>query len=126
MDKILLQKYADFIVKVGVNVNPGQYFLINCPVECAEFGRACAKAGFAAGAKDVIVRFHDEKLTRIRYENAAEETLAQTMKIPATRLNIKATTEEGLGFTGSGAGIACHAVCLLEPLEDRKEQQHEK
>ena len=79
MDRHLLQLYADFIVKVGVNVNPGQYFLINCPVECAEFGRACAKAGFEAGAKDVIVRFHDEKLTRIRYENAAEETLAATM-----------------------------------------------
>ena len=79
MDRRLLQLYADFIVKVGVNVNPGQYFLINCPVECAEFGRACAKAGFEAGAKDVIVRFHDEKLARIRYENAAEETLAATM-----------------------------------------------
>ena len=79
MDRHLLQLYADFIVKVGVNVNPGQYFLINCPVECAEFGRACAKAGFEAGAKDVIVRFHDEKLARIRYENAAEETLAATM-----------------------------------------------
>ena len=79
MDRHLLQLYADFIVKVGVNVNPGQYFLINCPVECAEFGRACAKAGFEAGAKDVIVRFHAEKLTRIRYEHAAEETLAATM-----------------------------------------------
>lgn len=76
MDQRLLQLYADFIVRVGVNVNPGQYFLINCPVDCADFGRACARAGFECGAKDVIIRFHDEKLTRLRYRYAAEETLA--------------------------------------------------
>ena len=42
------------------------------------------------------------------------ENLARAMEIPLDRVNVKATTEEGLGFTGSGAGIACHAVCLLE------------
>ena len=42
------------------------------------------------------------------------ENLARTMGIPLDRINVKATTEEGLGFTGSGEGIACHAVCLLE------------
>jgi 2-C-methyl-D-erythritol 2,4-cyclodiphosphate synthase len=34
--------------------------------------------------------------------------------IDASRVNVKATTEEHLGFTGSGEGMACHAVCLLE------------
>ena len=42
------------------------------------------------------------------------EKLAEALRIPLGRVNIKATTEEGLGFTGSGEGIACHAVCLLE------------
>lgn len=42
------------------------------------------------------------------------ENLARLLEVSADRVNIKATTEEGLGFTGSGAGIACHAVCLLE------------
>lgn len=42
------------------------------------------------------------------------ENLARLLELPADRVNIKATTEEGLGFTGSGEGIACHAVCLLE------------
>lgn len=40
--------------------------------------------------------------------------LAHLLKVPPDRINIKATTEEGLGFTGAGEGIAAHAVCLLE------------
>lgn len=41
------------------------------------------------------------------------EVLASTLEIPADRVSVKATTEEGLGFTGEGLGIAAHAVCLL-------------
>ena len=36
------------------------------------------------------------------------------LNIPKNRINIKATTEEGLGFTGEKQGIAAHCVCLLE------------
>lgn len=42
-----------------------------------------------------------------------KKTLAETMGIGEDRINVKATTEEGLGFTGNGEGIAAHAVCLL-------------
>ena len=40
--------------------------------------------------------------------------LAAALRVEADRVNIKATTEERLGFTGREEGIACHAVCLLE------------
>ncbi len=40
--------------------------------------------------------------------------IAAKLGISADRVNVKATTEEGLGFTGSMEGMACHAVCLLE------------
>lgn len=40
--------------------------------------------------------------------------IAGKLRISADRVNVKATTEEGLGFTGSMEGMACHAVCLLE------------
>ena len=43
-----------------------------------------------------------------------EQNIAAALEIDAGRVNVKATTEEKLGFTGSGEGMACHAVCLLE------------
>ena len=46
------------------------------------------------------------------------ETLSNTMEIPLSKINLKATTEERLGFTGRGEGISAHCVCLLEELAD--------
>ena len=40
--------------------------------------------------------------------------IAGAVGIEANRVNVKATTEEKLGFTGEGLGMSCHAVCLLE------------
>ena len=42
------------------------------------------------------------------------ENIARAVKITPDRVNVKATTEEKLGFTGEGLGMSCHAVCLLE------------
>jgi len=42
------------------------------------------------------------------------QALAETMGVDISRVNVKATTEEKLGFTGSGEGIAAHAVCILK------------
>jgi len=43
-----------------------------------------------------------------------EQNIAAVLKLNPRRVNVKATTEEHLGFTGTGEGMACHAVCLLE------------
>ena len=43
-----------------------------------------------------------------------EQNIAAALKLDAGRINVKATTEEHLGFTGEGLGMSCHAVCLLE------------
>ena len=42
------------------------------------------------------------------------ENIARAVGVDVKRINVKATTEEKLGFTGSEEGMACHAVCLLE------------
>ena len=43
------------------------------------------------------------------------ENIANTLNIPVSSVSVKATTEEGLGFSGEKLGIAAHAVCLLLP-----------
>lgn len=46
------------------------------------------------------------------------ENVARALKLEVNQVSIKATTEEGLGFTGSGEGISAQAICLLLPLMD--------
>ena len=75
MDQLLIEKYAEFVVRVGVNVQPRQTLIIRCPVEQAFFARLCARVGYEAGAKDVVVRYEDEQMVRIRYELGAEADL---------------------------------------------------
>ena len=45
-------------------------------------------------------------------------TIAEALSLSENQVNIKATTEEGLGFTGSGEGISSQAICLLETVEN--------
>ena len=48
------------------------------------------------------------------YIDKMTENISDTLCIEKADINVKATTEERLGFTGSGQGIAAHAVCLIE------------
>jgi 2-C-methyl-D-erythritol 2,4-cyclodiphosphate synthase len=49
--------------------------------------------------------------------DAIRLNIAEDLGVPASRVSVKATTTEKLGFTGRGEGIACQAICLLEPVD---------
>lgn len=80
----------------------------------AEVLRRIAEKGLRVGNVDVTVLAQRPRLRD--YIPTMTQTLAAAMDAPLDRVNIKATTEEGLGFTGRSEGIACHAVCLLEEV----------
>ncbi len=70
--------------------------------------------GYALGNVDATVLAQAPKLAP--YIPQMRENLARAMGTAPDQVSVKATTEEGLGFTGTGQGIAAHAVALLEEL----------
>ena len=79
-----------------------------------EVDRRLTEAGYRLGNLDVTVIAQRPKLAP--YINQMRQNLAAALRTELQNVSVKATTEEYLGFTGSGEGIAAHAVCLLEPL----------
>ncbi|MCL2158542.1 MAG: 2-C-methyl-D-erythritol 2,4-cyclodiphosphate synthase [Oscillospiraceae bacterium] len=69
-------------------------------------------AKYAISNIDCTIILEKPKLSG--YKEDIRQNLAEILKIAKSDINIKAKTEEGLGFTGSKEGIAAHAVCLLE------------
>lgn len=72
------------------------------------------EAGYAVVNLDATVLAQAPKLAP--YRERMRENLAHVLALDASRVSVKATTEEGLGFTGEGLGIAAHAVALLEKI----------
>ena len=71
-----------------------------------------AQRGYRLGNIDATVIAQAPKLAP--HIPAMRERIAEAFGVEVDRVSVKATTEEKLGFTGSGEGIAAHAVCLLE------------
>ncbi|WP_291256981.1 2-C-methyl-D-erythritol 2,4-cyclodiphosphate synthase [Flavonifractor sp.] len=68
--------------------------------------------GFRVGNVDATVLAQAPKLAP--HLPAIRRNLADRLQVPLSRVSVKATTEERLGFTGAGEGMAAHAVCLVE------------
>ena len=73
-----------------------------------------SKAGYTVGNVDATILAQAPKLAP--HIPQMRENLARAMGVDVGQVSVKATTEEGLGFTGQKEGIAAHAVALLMPL----------
>lgn len=78
----------------------------------AEVGRLLREKGYLIVNIDAVLLAQAPKVGP--YRQKMVENLASVLNIEVEQVNVKATTEEGLGFTGDGSGMAAHAVVLLE------------
>ena len=81
----------------------------------AEVGRLLEEKGFVVVNIDATLLAQAPKVGP--YKQQMAENMAAALNIRPEQVNVKATTEEGLGFTGDGSGMAAHAVALLEITE---------
>ena len=78
-------------------------------------GRKIDDAGYTVGNIDVTMIAQRPRLKD--YIPQMVGNIASALGLAENQVNVKATTEEKLGFTGSGEGMRCHAVCLLNEKE---------
>ena len=77
-----------------------------------QVAKKVAEKGYKVSNVDVTLIAQRPKVGK--YIPEMVTNIAGVLNVDAERVNVKATTEEGLGFTGRLEGISCHAVCLLE------------
>ena len=80
-------------------------------------GELLTKEGFVIGNIDSTIIAQRPKMAP--YREQMRENIAKALKISVNQIGVKATTEEGLGFTGAGEGISSQAIALLETVENR-------
>ena len=78
-------------------------------------GKRLEAEGYAIGNIDATIIVERPKLAA--YLGEMRSRLARALGLPPAYVNVKATTEEGMGFTGIGEGIATHAVALLDNVQ---------
>ena len=79
-------------------------------------GKLIEQEGYVIENIDATVIAQKPKLRP--YIEEMEENIAKTLGLEKNQVNVKATTEEGLGFTGSGEGISSQAVCMLSSIRE--------
>jgi len=87
------------------------YINISSIILLARTAEKLATAGLSVVNIDATIIAQNPKLAPFIFD--MEKNIAHTLGINIDKVNIKATTEEGLGFTGAGQGMAAQAVCLL-------------
>lgn len=99
---------------IGYNFpdNDNNYKNIDSCILLTRTAEIIASKGLEIDYADMTIVAQKPKLSP--YINAMRERLAEVLGIPSDRVNVKATTEEKMGFTGRGEGISAHAVVILK------------
>lgn len=116
---VLLHAIADALLGAAAKGDIGLLFPDSDPhfagadsrILLGEVCRLVREDGYSIGNIDTTILCQRPKLRP--YIDSMRQCIAAVCGIEAERVSVKATTEEGLGFTGTGAGIAAHAVVLL-------------
>lgn len=119
---VLLHALADAILGALALGDLGKLFPDNDPKYegadslklLAQVGDTARENGFILGNADCTVICQKPKLAP--YINDMRRNIADALNTDISRISVKATTEEKLGFTGDGSGIAAHAVCIMKTL----------
>ncbi|MBM7558844.1 aminopeptidase [Marinitoga litoralis] len=77
MEKNLMEKYAELVVKVGVNIQPGQRLFIRSAIDGAEFARIVAEKAYEAGAKEVYTVYSDDYMLYLKLKYSTNEALEE-------------------------------------------------
>jgi aminopeptidase len=100
-----LERYAELIVRAGVNVQPGQTVFVDGVLDHAPLARALARAAYAAGARLVDVRYGDGHVRKAFLQNVADEVLQESTPWLLARLDV--------AFDGN-----CYIMIAGEPEPD--------
>ena len=119
---VLLHALADAILGALALGDIGKLFPDNDPKYegadslklLAQVGDTARENGYILGNADCTVICQNPKLSP--YINDMRRKIADALNTDISRISVKATTEEKLGFTGDGSGIAAHAVCIMKTL----------
>ena len=103
-----IREYARLVVCTGVNVQPGQEIVIQCPAEHYAFGRLLVEEAYRAGAGEVIVHWSDSLCSRQFYQNASEERLAFVPEWLAESRNYY--SRRGAGYISVAGSDQCSLV----------------
>ena len=100
MDKTVIEElkrdYARLMIRSGINLQKGQRLAITSPVECADFARMCAAEAYEAGCREVLMRWRDDDLERMKYLYAEDDVFDSVNSWEKDML--ETLSEEGAGW----------------------------
>ncbi len=115
-----LEKYAELLVRTGINIQEDQILVITSPIECADFARLASIKAYESGAKEVVIRWIDEQSSKIRFDMAKDQVFDEFPEWIKTMLE---------GYAKKGAAflsIAASDPELMKDVDPKKMSRQQK